>query len=258
MKTLSWRRLLGLGIVLLVLGSCSPWPTPASTAWQQTVDALAALRPGQVPSHLLRADAVKDGSEFDPNAYFTVLTHLSLEPGYVLDYVYYYDGLGGLPVLYVRPADQPPYENYTAFSAAAGSPAQARSSYLDYVHADGTPESFFELVVLRINGGQFYIFWHAGYNDARLVCDRAHLEKLIAGLEDGDLSLPAGVIRSARKLDYTPTVEFQDDKVRVRVVTFSMWEGFVEEVYTLHRAFPHTLLDVQRKVLVPYDSGIQF
>ncbi len=250
--------LFGLSTIVLALGSCSLTPSPTPSAWLRTVDALAALKPGEIPKHLKQEDAVRDGSEFDPNVYFTVLTHLSMEPGYVLDYVYYYDGMGGLPMLYARPADQAPYENYSAYSAAVGAPTQQRSSYLDRVRADGTPESFFELVALRIQGGQFYLFWHANYNDTQLVCDRAQLEKLIARLEDSDLTMPDDVVRPARKLDYTPIVELQGETVRVRVVTFSKWGGFAEEVYTLRREYPHTMLDVQRKTLVPYDCRIQF
>ena len=39
---------------------------------------------------------------FDINRYFTVLTHLVLEDGYVLDYVYFAPGGDGAPYLYAR------------------------------------------------------------------------------------------------------------------------------------------------------------
>jgi hypothetical protein len=221
------------------------------------VDALNALKPGEIPAHLRQDDAVRDGSEFDPNAYFTVLTHLSMEEGYVLDYVYYFDGMGGRPMLYARPADQAPYETYAAYSAAVA-PEDQRSSYLEPVRTDGTPEGFFELVVLSINGGQFYLYWHANYNDAELVCDGARMEEIVASIQESNTPLTADALRQARAIDYTPVVEFEGDTVRVRVVTFSMWSGFSEEAYTISREFPHEFQNMEDKVLVPYDWGIVF
>jgi hypothetical protein len=260
MKRKTLLILAGLAMIALNLWACSPLPTstPVSTAWQQTVDAVNALQPGEIPAHLQQEDAVRDGTEFDPNRYFSALTHLSLEPGYLLDYVYYFDGMGGLPMLYARPADQPPYADYAAYGAAVGNPGDQRSSYLDHVRTDGTAEGFFQLVVLRITAGQFYLFWHANYNDAQIVCDRARLEGLIAMIQDTSQDLPADVVRQARSIDYTPVIEFQGDTVRVRIVTFSMWGGFSEEVYTINKSFPHQFLDVDTNVLVPYDCGIMF
>jgi hypothetical protein len=252
-----------LGALALPLLACSPSPSPTSipisTNWQQTVDALNALNPGGIPEHLQQVDAVRDGTEFDPNRYFTVLTHLSMEAGYVLDYVYYYDGMGGMPMLYARPADQAPYENYAAYSAAVGNLGEQRSSYLEHVRTDGTAEGFFELVVLSINGGQFYLFWHANYNDVQVVCDRDRMEGIVAALQASDnLPLSDDALQEVRAIDYAPVVEFAGDTVRVRIITFSMWAGFSEEIYILDREFPHQFRDVEYKVLVPYDCGIMF
>jgi len=245
-----------LGVLALPLGACAPTPTPTapSATWQQTVDALVSLNPGEIPTHLQQADAVRDGSEFDPNRYLSVLTHLAPEDGYVLDYVYYYDGMGGLPLLYARPADQAPYK--TAADYGAG--GEERSSYLEHLRTDDTAEGFFELVLLRLSGGQFYLFWHANYNDVQVVCDSARMEEIVAGLVESSMPMTGDALRQARAIDYTPVVEFAGDTVRVRIVTFSMWTGFSEEVYTIARSFPHRFQDVETKVLAPYDCGIDF
>ena len=89
-------------------------PTPKSqdgaVCQQATVDALSALyRAQKLPEHLMESEAVKRGQEFDVGEVFSVLSHLSLEPGYVLDYVYCYDSISGWPVLYARSQDQPPH-----------------------------------------------------------------------------------------------------------------------------------------------------
>jgi hypothetical protein len=77
-------------------------------------------------------------------------------------------------------------------------------------------------------------------------------------MQKSDLKLPDDVVRQARGIDLEPRVEFQDDTVRVRLVTFSKWGGFSEEVYSASKAFPHRFLNVETKVLVPYDCGIMF
>ncbi len=57
--------------------------------------------------------------EFDPNAHFGVLKHLSMADGYVLDFVYFYDG-DGRPFLYARPASSEPYKTFGEYDKALG------------------------------------------------------------------------------------------------------------------------------------------
>ncbi|OGW12186.1 MAG: hypothetical protein A2W77_06850 [Nitrospinae bacterium RIFCSPLOWO2_12_39_16] len=78
---------------------------------QAVVENFTALHQGKIPEHLMKKDAQRIGKEFDPNLYFTVLTHLTLVTGYTLDYVYRYTGFGGSPLLYVRQLDTPPLKD---------------------------------------------------------------------------------------------------------------------------------------------------
>ena len=64
---------------------------------------LMKLHPDDIPRHLMQKNQARTAKDFDPNAYLTVLTHLAMKPGCILDYVYrYMDGLGGDPCLYAR------------------------------------------------------------------------------------------------------------------------------------------------------------
>src|SRR5512147_565746 len=72
------------------------------------VSAMYSLQAVDVPDYLLETGR-KQGGEFDVNAYFDILPNLSMEDGYMLDYVYPIADLGASPVLYVRPAGQLPY-----------------------------------------------------------------------------------------------------------------------------------------------------
>ncbi len=240
----------------LFLSSCSQGSS--SSSWQPSVDALVQLTGDlQIPPQLQQEDARKDGTEFDANQYFSALPHLSMQAGYVLDYVYLFDGMGGLPILYARKAEQPPYATYAEYSQALGSEVD-RSGYLDYVVVDGTPEGFFEYTVLYIMGGQFYLYWHANYNDALVIAGPDGFDSFLTTMESWDLEFPANVQSQARRIDFTPVVEVQDDTVRVQVIVFSKWSGFARETYVIEKNAPHKITMEDQEILVPYDCGIMF
>jgi hypothetical protein len=272
------HRLVGLVVVALLSLACglirSPVPTPTSTptptptpppsaAWQSTVDDLAALQSLEIPDHLLAEDAAKTGEEFDVNEYFLVLDRLSVEAGYVLDYVYFYGGIGAEPILYARPVDQSPYVTYSGYQKAGGYPfgsEESRYGYLEQVRVDDTEEGFFQFILLRIMGGQFYLFWHANYNDRAVICDRAELERILVMPEGygSYQNLSDEQKEAARAIDLAPVVEMEDDVVVAKVVVFTKWGGFSRETYTINRSFPHAILDSAHEVLVAYDCGIEF
>ena len=109
-------------------------------------------------------DAV--GERFDVNEYFTVLTHLAPEAGYVLDYVYFAPGGDGLPKVYARQEGERPFATYSEYEKAGV------EDYLSNIQVDGTAEGYYELAVLSIMGEQFYLSWHAEYNDWEVVSSK--------------------------------------------------------------------------------------
>jgi len=115
---------------------------------------MQALTEGlELPANFQTENPVKTGGEFDVMYYFKVLDHLSMEAGYVLDYVYHYDRMGGYPILYAYLIGQPAYATEADLAAAGKTP-----DYLDYVQADDTPESYFQFIMLAEMGRQFYKF----------------------------------------------------------------------------------------------------
>ena len=240
-----------------------PEPTPPLIGKQSTIDALSELYGNlKLPAYLTEGGTRQREGEFDANETFSVLSHTSMEPGYVLDYVYFFEFSGGEPLLYARPVDQAPYLTYAEFDAATGITISSpqRDGYLEHVRVDGTGEGFFELALFHLMGDQFYLFWHAGYNDDTAVCDRAGLEAIVSDLEDSEFGLPlsAEQAQQARALDLAPVVEFEDDTVTVRFVSFTKWGGFFQQTYVFAREFPHQLIRHDATELVPYDCGILF
>jgi hypothetical protein len=238
--------------VLVLASACTPTPaaTPApgpyDAACRQAVEAVRALpgRSNQTPEHLIKQpEAGRRPGDFDANTYFTALTHLSMTEGYALDYRYQSDTLGGFPLLYARRLD-------------GGEPA-GDSNYRQQVKADGSAEGYLELAVLDVMAAQFYLVWHANYNDRQIVCDRTALEDLVSHPNSFNQMLPDDVQVKARQLDVAPAVELGEKEVRVSVVTFTNWGGFKRLTLTFERAFPHTATS-QEDILVPYDCGVMF
>lgn len=267
----------------LVPGDASTPPNPDVVASaQDTADALTALQPRSVPEHFMKGETVRREGDFDVNAYFQVLTHLSMEPGFVLDYVYDFEGLGGEPIIYARLETQPPYILYKHPVDTFGNPIPEtgyrdtsrdfptpirRDAYLSHVRVDGTREGYVELALLRLLGNQFYLFWHAAYNDMVVVGNLEALEKQLAVVEapyaesGRSASRPSPVwIRSqASRMDLRPTVHLNDNgTAEVRMVTFSKWRGLVEMRCTMNQSFPHQVSPWETRTLVAFNWGLMY
>lgn len=242
----------------LALVSCRPKNTDAGEDkfdCAATIAAIRALREAYpFPKYLSNQDAVKQGGEFDPMLYFTVFDRLSMEEGYVLDFVYTNDGMGGYPTLLARPADVPPYRSWE-------DAPKEHDLYLNHVVADGSEESFFQLATLSLVGEQFYLFWHANYNDWQIVCDRDGVKAIIDDINQSNFGAPFSPLQKTRALaisDLSPTVRLNDETAEVRLVAFTRWGGFYRLTWTIPRQFPHQFQPAQKEQLVPYHCGITF
>lgn len=239
-------------------GPLVPAVSPAeAAAWQQTVDDLKDLQRAQgIPDHLWQT-GIRDGTEFDVQEYLTILDHLSVEAGWALDYGYQAGGDRGYPILYARPADDPPYATYEEYqlAVAADPDREPVAPYLHRIVLDGTPAGFFQYVVLEVMGGQFYLHWHAGQNDGRIITTRTRLEEIIDGVA-GEMGPEAA--SQGRDADPTPRVSIQDDVAVVQVLVFTRWGGLLRRTYTISREFPHRILGVEVGVVAECDCGIPF
>ena len=247
----------------MVLGCAAPFAASPLLAdrCQDTVTRISARTSHlEVPAHFRRVDARKMGGEFDPNQYFAILDHLRLPFGKTLDYFYYYDGLGGFPILYVRPMEQQPFATRNDFEAAHGvfSPEALQYAYTLDLQIDDTAEGYLQFIILRIMGIQFYQYWHAAYLDHRIICSQTGLEALLAAPTARGIPLPPDVQAKARGLNVIPSITMEPDLVRVQLVIFTDWGGFIRRTYTINRQFPHRTTEVTRETLIEYGSGVVF
>jgi hypothetical protein len=233
-------------------------PSRAGTVISNCADIVAGvgeLQSGGVPDHLMET-GIKRGGEFDVNQYFNVLTHISMREGYALDYVYQNDSLGGFPLLYARPTDLAPYTSIEDVPET-----MQASDFREYLVIEDVEQGYFEYVVLDIMARQFYLFWHANYNDTEIVCNRGEVSDIVASISSGNFGYAMNLAeqtkaRAMRNIE--PVVRLSGDTAIVEFITFTKWGGFYRETYTISREVPHTVIDVKQENVVPYDCGVAF
>jgi hypothetical protein len=219
------------------------------------VSGVANLQAGEIPQNLFDTGK-KQGNEFDVSQYFNVLTHISMQDGYTLDYVYQNDSLGGYPLLYARPMDQVPYGSIADIPENAQLP-----DFREYLEVEDVEQGYFEYVVMDIMASQFYLFWHANYNDLEIVCDRSEVNDLVTQVSSGDFGAAmdlAAQTKARTMRNIEPVVRLTGDVAIVEIITFTKWGGFYRYTYTISRGFPHTIVDLKQENIVPYDCGVMF
>ena len=240
---------------------------PVTPVCRTSVDGINTIRKDlKIPDHFIRSPLRQD-SDFDVNQYFSVLTHLSMAPGYTLDYFIDSNGLGGRPAIYARKSTDAPFKNDADYSKSidaqkaslgAYTPLNHDSDYLAQVHIDGSHEGYFQYAAMALLAGQFYLEWHANYNDTRIICDTSDLKLIDNELGFLNMKLPRNVAEASKKLDYTPGVSIDDQSVTVRFITFSKWGGFTENIFVLDKQSPFKAHDIRHIELVKYQVGIAF
>jgi len=213
------------------------------------------IQPGEIPDHLLETGR-KQGSEFDANQYFDVLTHVSMQEGYSLDYVYQTDFLGAFPMLYAHPLDQAPYVSLDDIPQNTDLP-----NFREYLIVEDVEQGYFEFVVMDIMANQFYLSWHANYNDTQIVCSDRAVNDIIKAVNAGDFGMKFDLAQQAKARamkNIEPVARLGGDVASVEVITFTKWGGFYRLIYTISRGFPYTIVDVKEENLVPYDCGVMF
>lgn len=249
--------LLAFSLSCQTLFSTPPPPrdgTVISTC-SETMTAFRSIQPTDFPQGLLDT-GVKQGEEFDVNDYFSILTNIAMQDGFALDYIYLGDSLGAFPLLAARPIDQPPY------TSASDVPEDSElREYWKYIEVNDSEQGYFEYVAVLLLANQFYLSWHANYNDIQIVCNRADVDAIVEERNTGDFGyeFDSAQMRQIRAMNnIEPLVKMTDTTISVEIITFTKWGGFYRMTYTINRDFPHEVIDRLDENIVPYDCGIMF
>jgi len=174
---------------------------------------------------------------FNVEDYFKIFTHLHLQAGWRINYMYTADVGGHYPVIiaYIdsMPVNIDSLKNrYNDFLGSINFVNYIE--YLDHVVVDTTMTGFIQFVTLRIIGSQFALGWHANYNDETVVCTREAIDHL---LDTYNMKSDRGLLKDVKRIDPAPWAGTQDDYIIVRLVTFTKWGGFFEKKYYLSKTF---------------------
>lgn len=233
-----------------------------SEEYQADVDSLRSMTRGMdIPAQLLEASQPRPADAFDPNQLLIPLDHLTLEPGYTLDYFYHVDGLGAYPLLYARREEDAPFTSEAAYEVACY-PADGSKPCKPYRHlmTDGTEDGYFQLALMLLMGDQFYLDWHANYNDGEVIASSNRLETLIEQISAGNFGYAFSnkQNKEARKLNLTPEIVIGEEETTVSVVLFTKWGGFYRYVVAFSTSTPYEMLGFTSELLVEYDCGVMF
>ena len=216
----------------------------------------------------------------DPQKLLALLSRLSMQLGYCLDFVVEEGGLGSSPVFYSRKTDAEPLDSFksliNSLPVKESESARKRESALRDKHVlssygglycqerlltDGSEEGFFQLTVFCLMGDEFLLQWHALYHDQRIICTKTGLDRVFAEVDSGATlfrKMESDARQKAYALDLKPTVRMDKKNVTVQVVVFTKWGGFQRRSFVFQRIAPHRLLDGAMKELVHYDCGLSF
>ena len=189
--------------------------------------------------------------EFDPNLFLQAVPHLSLLPGYVLDFCYSDCGMAGAPWVYGRRAEELAFTKDQADAISRERNESDRHDPLNFLIPDGSPVSWFERVVFQRLASQFYLYWHALYNDFRFVTTRDEVAAITNLITSGP-DLPM----LARSIDPRVIVTIGDTHIFVTSWGFSKWGGFLQNRYTFICVPPYSLIETKKVDHISYDCGI--
>ena len=205
---------------------------------------------------------------FDPDIWLEYFSALRLRPGYKLDFVYYYWGNGGHPLVYARPATLPRLADAQAYSARYADNAHA--AWRNFITFTPDTRGAFEIALLVREVSHFYGYWH-NTDESEPVLTRARLAELRAQLaphvkhtgntRSGVPAFPhqltqdeMACFEALADLDPRPTVKLAGTHAEVRRLEYSPAAGFCWIDYRVElpnrvRETGHTML--LRSVLPP-------
>lgn len=186
------------------------------------------------------------------NRLLALCEHLHLDPGYELDYIYLHEFMGGEPVLYTRPDGR-----QSPLGEVDRQPDRERQlkPFLEHFYFDPLPLGYLQFAIFSVVSNQFYLAWHANYNDVQFVFS---LQQARSGSTIFRESMvPEAALEELEKIDFTPHLRiFASGEGRLQAVTFNEWGGFIWQEFVMR---PPALIERGRQqVLVPYDCGILF
>ena len=222
---------------------------------------------GEIPHEFLRDKADNKivhplGLGFDVNRFLIIFDKIHLKKGCLLDYAFHHGGIGGEPLIYARKEDQPRLSAEKYIKKYKG----MRKPYLKEITIEISPEAFFQVAVFSQVIHQFYLFWHAAYNDDQFIFNLPVLEWILEKISNKGSGYPRDFgseqksdevdTKNVRDLSLAPQITIKEEGAEVKCVMFSEWKGLYYNVFLI--TWPEITVKNQEEVILPYDCGICF
>jgi hypothetical protein len=176
---------------------------------------------------------------------------LDCEDGYELDYIYVNKGFSAFPKLYVRPLDGRYLEDIHKTEEDLANSGQWS---LDHLQFERRPMGYLQLVLFSIVCEQFYRFWHANYDDKRMVLSLPDALSICISLDAEKNEID--YVDEVNVLDFTPRlVIFPDWSAILSAYTFSKWHGFRHLDWMIYP--PACIETAHSETVIPYDCEVE-
>jgi hypothetical protein len=215
----------------------------------------------------LRSFAPSLDHDYNVNRVLRVFDLVRVEPGYLLDYMYLYDGNGGQPFLYARPADGTRVTSKEEYSKRfqlampdmllGHEPTDEDSRpYLDHMAFEETDLGFLQFALFCMTARRFQLYWHSNYNNRIYILDN---EERAERLRTRKFDLPTlsdeelGVLPF---LDIRPKIRIYGDSGWVRLFNYEMNRGF--SYCTIEVEWPNRLCGIVDEIMIESRSEVMY
>ena len=212
---------------------------------------------GKVPECFLKGTQDPHVTEaYDPNTMLGALDRVRIAEGYVLDYVYAFDGHGGEPFLYSRPVDQKPLATFDEFSRHTGwegpdmllgdepTPESSRP-YLQHLSFSNDSAGYLQFAHFVMLARRFYLCWHSDYNERIFLPTRMAIERVISERVSWWKQIDQLMLD---EIDPTPMVALGPDRGVVKLFNYGDDRGFTFLNIDLRQ--PNELVGLEDEVIL--------
>ena len=210
--------------------------------------------------------------EIDFTPLFTVLNHIRPEDDYILDYLYYYDIGSGIPMIYARRRDTPPYSSMNAFPGWEQYlvnmylPESLERQFTPHIITDQTALGYFQLAVLSLYCDHFFLVWHSNYRDETIVTSFEDAYKLMeltgfqieSFLDSTTADKLIDIAVELDQMDLTPYVIFKNNTAQIVFYYFTYLDGLYKAEWIVDRAVPHQEISFTRHLIIKNEAPILF
>ncbi len=197
--------------------------------------------------------------DFNVNRVLEVFGLVHMQPGYVLDYIYLVDALGGQPFLYARPVDGARVASKEEYSERfqlemprlllGDEPTDEDSRpYLDHMVFEKTDLGFLQFALFCMKARRFQLYWHSNYNNRIYILDDKERSERLHAREFDLPKLSDEELGVLPLLDIRPKVQTYGEGGWVRLFNYDMSRGF--SYCTIEVEWPNRLCGIMDEIII--------